>query len=437
MGISSYSTTPANNTALFPEGMARATVNDSSRQVQADIRSWYETAEWVDYGYTPTYATTTSFTMSGDRTSFFTVGRRIRMTDATTLYGTIASSSFGGGNTTVTVTMDSGTLSVSLTAVAPSIIKAPSGTGSSIAKDAPITADSTTTLTNKTLTAPKFADLGFIADTSGARLLEFDSDTTAVNYIGLQNKATSGIPTIYATGSDSTVSMGFQMKGSGAYNFYGTTAISAEVRIFEDADNGTNYIGFKAPTSIATSKTWIFPESDTTNGYLKSDGSGNLSLATVSAMTPSNMLIVRHTTTDATDAGTFTSGSWATRTLNTTTLNNISGASVASNQITLPAGTYFAEFFITASRVAAFQARLQDVTNTVTLDYSSRGQLEVAGSSDNGEVQGTAYFTLAGSTLIELQGQCQTTRATDGQGFCNTQSFSSTNVWAEVKIFKI
>jgi hypothetical protein len=130
-GIKDYSTTPANNTALFPEGMARATVNDSSRQVQADIRSWYETAEWVDYGYTPTYASTTSFTMSGDKTAFFLVGRRIKMTDATTLYGTIATSSFGGGNTTVTVTMDSGSLSASLTAVALGIVST-SGTGTSL-----------------------------------------------------------------------------------------------------------------------------------------------------------------------------------------------------------------------------------------------------------------------------------------------------------------
>ena len=39
MAISSYSTTPADNTSLFPEGMARAQVNNSARQMQADIRS--------------------------------------------------------------------------------------------------------------------------------------------------------------------------------------------------------------------------------------------------------------------------------------------------------------------------------------------------------------------------------------------------------------
>jgi len=36
-----------------------------------------------------------------------------------------------------------------------------------------VTATSTTTLTNKTLTAPKFADGGFIADTTGAETLVF------------------------------------------------------------------------------------------------------------------------------------------------------------------------------------------------------------------------------------------------------------------------
>ena len=280
MGISSYSTTPASNTSLFPEGMARSSVNDSARQVQADIRSWYETAEWVDYGYTPTYASTTSFTMSGDRTSFFTTGRRIKCTDSSTLYGVIASSSFGGGNTTVNVTLDSGSLSASLTAVALSILSVPlGGTNSSISFSQLITGDSTSTLTNKTLTAPKFADLGYIADSNGNEMLIFDSDSTAVNEFTISNKATLGTPTISVTGSDSTIAMGFQVKGDSAYNFYGTTATSAEVRLFEDTDNGTNYIGIKAPSTITANKTWVFPESDTTNGYLKSNGSGVLSVA--------------------------------------------------------------------------------------------------------------------------------------------------------------
>ena len=53
-----------------------------------------------------------------------------------------------------------------------------------------VTATSTTTLTNKTLTAPKFADGGFIADANGAEALVFGAASTAVNELKITNAAT-------------------------------------------------------------------------------------------------------------------------------------------------------------------------------------------------------------------------------------------------------
>lgn len=72
--------------------------------------------EWLDSGHTPTFATTTTFTIPGNVTSDYTTGRRLRITDATTLYGTVDSSAYTS-NTTVTVTLDSGDLSASLSKV--------------------------------------------------------------------------------------------------------------------------------------------------------------------------------------------------------------------------------------------------------------------------------------------------------------------------------
>ena len=53
-----------------------------------------------------------------------------------------------------------------------------------------VTATSTTTLTNKTLTAPKFADGGFIADANGAESLVFGTTSSAVNEVKITNSAT-------------------------------------------------------------------------------------------------------------------------------------------------------------------------------------------------------------------------------------------------------
>jgi hypothetical protein len=71
---------------------------------------------WVLFSGAPTYVSATTFTLTGDQTSTFTVGTRLKFTDATTLYGIITASVYTS-LTTVTVTLDSGSLSGSLTAV--------------------------------------------------------------------------------------------------------------------------------------------------------------------------------------------------------------------------------------------------------------------------------------------------------------------------------
>ena len=52
------------------------------------------------------------------------------------------------------------------------------------------------------------------------------------------------------------------------------------------------------------------------------------------------LLHMRDEKANGTQGGTFTSGSWYTRDLNTVVTNEINGASLSSNQFTLPAGDY-------------------------------------------------------------------------------------------------
>ena len=57
----------------------------------------------------------------------------------------------------------------------------------------------------------------------------------------------------------------------------GNSNASGEIRIFEDTDNGSGYVGFSAP-NVTTSRTYIFPAADGSSGTsLTTDGSGNLS----------------------------------------------------------------------------------------------------------------------------------------------------------------
>jgi hypothetical protein len=115
MGIAQWSTTPANNASgaapiNWAEGQAPSTVNDSARQMMADVATWYQAPEWLNYGLTPTFVSATQFTVPGNQTGIYSVGRRVRaFVTAGTVYGTVTASAFAS-QTTVTVALDSGNL---------------------------------------------------------------------------------------------------------------------------------------------------------------------------------------------------------------------------------------------------------------------------------------------------------------------------------------
>ncbi len=122
--IGKYDTTAGNNTATssnsvsVAEGMVPSNINNAIRDIMADIRQQFNSAEWIEYGdgagtYTPAYASSTSFTIAGvNVTSAYHAGRRVKLVASTpgTIYGSITSSSFST-NTTVNVSWDSGSLS--------------------------------------------------------------------------------------------------------------------------------------------------------------------------------------------------------------------------------------------------------------------------------------------------------------------------------------
>jgi len=122
--VGKYDTTAANNTATgtgsvsIAEGMLPSNVNNAMRDIMADVRQWYNSAEWIEYGdgagtYTPAYSSGTAFTIaSTDVTAVYHAGRRVKAVGSSTgtIYGSISSSSFST-NTTVNVSWDSGSLS--------------------------------------------------------------------------------------------------------------------------------------------------------------------------------------------------------------------------------------------------------------------------------------------------------------------------------------
>jgi hypothetical protein len=103
-----------------------------------------------------------------------------------------------------------------------------------------------------------------ILDSSGNELIKVVKTASAVNEITVANAASAANPIISATGNDANIGIDFQAKGIGTYNLKGTVDQSAKLRMYEDTDNGTNYIEIVPPASITANRTITLPDSDYT-----------------------------------------------------------------------------------------------------------------------------------------------------------------------------
>jgi len=94
--------TTASNSVSVAEGMLPSNINNALRDIMADVRQWYNTAEWIEYGdgagtYTPAYASGTSFTIASTNvTTPYHVGRRVKAVGSATgtIYGSITATAF-------------------------------------------------------------------------------------------------------------------------------------------------------------------------------------------------------------------------------------------------------------------------------------------------------------------------------------------------------
>jgi len=107
-----------------------------------------------------------------------------------------------------------------------------------------VTATSTDTLTNKTLTAPKIADAGFIADANGNEQIIFQTTASAVNELEVTNGATGNPPIIGASG-ETNVDVHIKPKGSGETRIgsggaAATLTTSGAYDLVLDTNSGTN-----------------------------------------------------------------------------------------------------------------------------------------------------------------------------------------------------
>jgi hypothetical protein len=212
------------------------------------------------------------------------------------------------------------------------------------------------TLSNKTLTAPKFASGGFIADANGNEQIIFVTTASAVNEITHTNAATGNNPKLAATGGDTNIGIDYQVKGTARHRFLATTTVSVDIgspvntagtlNIKQNADAFTNALRIERNTSDSVlafgyrSSSFAFSSTfASTGGYLplefltndavrftiQTDAGGGKAVFTVPITATSyNGLTV------TTSTGTLTVANGKTATVNNTlTLSGTDGSSVA------------------------------------------------------------------------------------------------------------
>jgi hypothetical protein len=134
-----------------------------------------------------------------------------------------------------------------------------------------------------------------------------------------------------------------------------------------------------------------------------------------------------------TNGGTFTSGAWQTRDLNTVRSNEIAGANLSANQITLAAGEYFIMASAPGRDCAKHQIKWRNITDQ-TDELTGRTAAVAQGNDAHVSVSGR-FSVVGASKSFELQHRCQTTRL--GEGLGTAGNFGISESYADVMIWKV
>jgi hypothetical protein len=135
-----------------------------------------------------------------------------------------------------------------------------------------------------------------------------------------------------------------------------------------------------------------------------------------------------------TAGGNSTVGAWITRTLNTEQdLNDV--LTLASNQITLDAGTYVCRIQVPAYHSAHNKTRLRNVTDgtTVLVGTSAWSETDTPGSEGISVIAG--QFTIPAGEVLEVQQRVDSAQPVNGLGVAS--SFGEPEIYTIAEFWKI
>lgn len=137
------------------------------------------------------------------------------------------------------------------------------------------------------------------------------------------------------------------------------------------------------------------------------------------------------TKTTGNNGGTFTSGAWRTRDLNTENDDSGGHCSLSSNQFTLQPGTYDIEVLAPGYGVLGHVVRLYNVTDSAEV---VKGTTAYNASGDAGYTVLRHRFTIATAKTYRIEHRCDTTLATYGFGVAAT--WGDSNIFTQVTLYR-
>ena len=203
------------------------------------------------------------------------------------------------------------------------------------------------------------------------------------------------------------------------------SAAIALSKLATDPSNASNLASGTVPTARLGSGT------ASSSTFLRGDQSWG---------TPSSLFtsyaIICDQKSSGTNGGTFTSGAWRTRDLNTEIADPDGIVSISSNQFTLGAGSYLIKWSAVGARVAKHKSALYDVTGTAYIDYGDvRWGMNYDGEPDPSN--GIARVTPSGSNVYEIRHYAQDSYSTYGFGFAgSTDTGNVVEKYTFVEIYK-
>lgn len=223
-----------------------------------------------------------------------------------------------------------------------------------------------------------------LTDANGNESLILTATASAVNEFTIVNAATGNNPSISASGSDTNIDIALTPKGTGNVDIVSgglelsgkevlqeaTSSQQGQVRLYEDTDNGSNYVGFGAAASIAANLIWTLPSADGTSGqYMSTNGSGTLAMTSPKVV---QYVLGTSSTDDSTTSTSMQASSLSASITPTSTSNKILAIVFAPTSAGRAAGSP-SDIYM--------DLRIRNTTNSTTIGQARAGGTLIAASS--------------------------------------------------------